>query len=88
MSRNPDGRFSSIVPPIAAAALAPTDLSIPQFILDSTHPLRPIRETKSPWFIEDEIGREIGYEEVRSRTWGLANALKARWPSIGEFSSV
>jgi 4-coumarate--CoA ligase len=83
MSRNPNGTFSSLVPPLSAASTPPTDLSIPQFILDCTHPLRPIRGADSPWFIEDETGRGVSYEEVRSRTWGLANAIKGRWPSIG-----
>ncbi|KAF8755494.1 acetyl-CoA synthetase [Rhizoctonia solani] len=76
MSLNSDGTFSSLLPPISDSCSPPTDVSIPQFFLDSTHPLRPIRSSDSPWFIEDETGRTIGFEEVRSRTWGLANVVK------------
>lgn len=84
MSRNPDGTFSSFAPPLDEACSPPTDLSIPQFILDSTHPLRPIRDANSPWFVEDETGRRVGYEEVRARTWGLANSVRRRWPDVVE----
>ncbi|EUC61072.1 acetyl-CoA synthetase-like protein [Rhizoctonia solani AG-3 Rhs1AP] len=84
MSRNPDGTFSPLAPPISASCSPPTDVSIPQFFLDSNHPLRPIRGSDSPWFIEDETGRTVGFEEVRSRTWGLANGIRGRWPDITE----
>ncbi|CUA71013.1 isoleucyl-tRNA synthetase [Rhizoctonia solani] len=83
MSRNPDGTFSPLAPPIPDSCSPRTDVSIPQFFLDSTHPLRPIRGSDSPWFIEDETGRAVGFEEVRSRTWGLANG-RGRWPDITE----
>lgn len=43
----------------------PDDLTLPQFILDSSHPLRPIRPSHVPWFIEDAGGRGVGHEEVR-----------------------
>ncbi|KAG8693856.1 hypothetical protein FRC08_008842, partial [Ceratobasidium sp. 394] len=84
MSRNPDGTFSSLVAPLNEACSPPTDLTIPQFILDSAHPLRPIRDANSPWLIEDETGRGASFEEVRARTWGLANAMRRRWPNIVE----
>jgi len=42
----------------------PDDLTLPQFILDSTHPTRPIRKEGIPWFIDDTTGRKIGFEEV------------------------
>ncbi|QRW12245.1 AMP binding enzyme [Ceratobasidium sp. AG-Ba] len=84
MSLNQDGTFSSLAPPLNEACSPPTDLSIAQFMLDSTHPLRPIRDANSPWLIEDETGRGIGYEEVRARTWGLANGMRRRWPHIVE----
>ncbi|KAG8732721.1 hypothetical protein FRC11_011380 [Ceratobasidium sp. 423] len=84
MSRNPDGSFSSLAPPIPESCSPPTDVSIPQFFLDSTHPLKPIRDSDSPWFVEDETGRTVGFEEARSRTWGLANGVRGRWPSIAE----
>lgn len=83
MTRNLDGTFSSTAPALSDASSPPTDLTVAQFMLDSSHPLRPIRELDSPWFIEDETGRGVGYEEVRARTWGLANAIKGRWPGLG-----
>ncbi|QRV97648.1 AMP binding enzyme [Ceratobasidium sp. AG-Ba] len=84
MSLNQDGTFSSLAPPLNEACSPPTDISIAQFMLDSAHPLRPIRDANSPWLIEDETGRGIGYEEVRTRTWGLANGMRRRWPHIVE----
>ncbi|KAG2145837.1 hypothetical protein DEU56DRAFT_183761 [Suillus clintonianus] len=57
----------------------PDDLTLPQFILDSSHPLRPIPSSHVPWFIEDASGRGVGHEEVRARTYGLANGLSLRF---------
>ncbi|ELU36931.1 phenylacetyl-CoA ligase [Rhizoctonia solani AG-1 IA] len=82
MSRNPDGTFSSQVAPLEGPEYPRDDLTVPQFMLDSTHPLRPIRDANSPWIIEDETGRGIGFEEIRSRVWGLANAISTRWSDI------
>jgi hypothetical protein len=42
----------------------PDDLTLPQFILDSTHPTRPIRKEGIPWLIDDITGRKIEFEEV------------------------
>ncbi|KAG9315598.1 hypothetical protein JVU11DRAFT_3236 [Chiua virens] len=57
----------------------PDNLTLAQFILDSQHPLRPIRGHGIPWFIEDHTGRTVGYEEIRARVFGLANGLKQRF---------
>ncbi|KAF9646962.1 amp dependent CoA ligase [Thelephora ganbajun] len=57
----------------------PDDLSIPQFFLDSWHPLRPTRPVGSPWVIDDESGNTLDYEQIRSRSYGLAQVLKTRW---------
>lgn len=46
----------------------PDDLSIPQFFLDSHHPLRPVRKSGIPWLVEDATGRHIDFEEVRGRS--------------------
>ena len=43
----------------------PDGLSIPQFFLDSWHPLRPTRPAGSPWVIDDESGKTLDYEQVR-----------------------
>lgn len=60
-------------------AFVPDDLTLPQFILDSSHSLRPIRPSHVPWFIEDASGRGVGHEEIRARTYGLANGLSLRF---------
>jgi hypothetical protein len=84
MSRNADGTFVSLAPPFKDEEYPRDDLTIPQFFLDSTHPLRPTRDMNSPWLIEDETGRGIGFEEVRARVWSLANGISGRWTDIGE----
>ncbi|KAH9903423.1 amp dependent CoA ligase [Cubamyces lactineus] len=61
----------------------PDDLTIPQFLLDAHHPARPVLKKAQPWIIEELTGREVGSDELRARTFGLANALKMRW-NIGE----
>jgi len=45
----------------------PDDLTIPQFFLDSHHPLRPARQAGVPWLIDDATGRSVDLEEVRVR---------------------
>ncbi|EIM92300.1 amp dependent CoA ligase [Stereum hirsutum FP-91666 SS1] len=57
----------------------PDDVTLPQFLLDSTHPRRPVRKEGIPWLIEDATGRRIGFEEIRARVDGLANALSLKW---------
>lgn len=57
----------------------PTNLTLPQFMLDVAHPLRPVRTTANPWFIDDQTGLNVNFEETRNRVYGLANALAARW---------
>ena len=42
----------------------PDSLTLAQFMLDSTHPYRPLRDVSAPWLIEDATGRKIGLEEV------------------------
>ncbi|KAF8973603.1 amp dependent CoA ligase [Flammula alnicola] len=60
----------------------PDDLSIPQFILRTEAPGRPVRPRTIPFFIEDGTGRAITYEQARYahyRAYGLANALSLKW---------
>ncbi|TBU21456.1 amp dependent CoA ligase [Dichomitus squalens] len=66
-----------------ALPFIPDDLSLPQFLLDVHHPSRPVRTKPQACFIEETSGREIGLDEIRARTHGLANALKIRW-NIGQ----
>ncbi|KAG8834677.1 hypothetical protein FRC17_007762 [Serendipita sp. 399] len=61
----------------------PTNLTLPQFMLDVSHPLRPVRFTNNPWFIDDPTGLQVNFEETRTRVYGLANALAARF-KVGE----
>ncbi|KAI0785098.1 amp dependent CoA ligase [Abortiporus biennis] len=75
--------MSEIYPLQGPIPHVPDDLTLPQFILDTRHPQRPLNTFLNPWFIEEATGRQIGFEEVRARTFGLANELKARW-NIGE----
>ena len=42
----------------------PDNLTLVQFVLDSTHPYKPLRPDGIPWLIEDATGRKIGLEEV------------------------
>jgi hypothetical protein len=42
----------------------PDDLTLAQFIFDSTHECRPIRPQGVPWLVDDATGRKIGLEEV------------------------
>ena len=42
----------------------PDDLTLTQFIFDSTHECRPIRPQGVPWLVDDATGRKIGLEEV------------------------
>ncbi|KAF8315907.1 amp dependent CoA ligase [Clavulina sp. PMI_390] len=67
------------------------DLTIPQFMLDSQHPLRAHRSPNNPWLIDNATGRSYDHEEVRERVFGLANALSAlygisEWPHLVLYS--
>jgi len=56
----------------------PDDLTLPQFIFDYEHSSRPARNPNTPWLIEDETGRNVGEKELKSRTFGLAMALRSQ----------
>ncbi|KAI6137934.1 hypothetical protein BKA82DRAFT_4259713 [Pisolithus tinctorius] len=62
--------------------LIPDDLTVPQFILDYHHPCRPLRRHDIPWFIDGQTGNKVGLEELRARTYGLANGLKIKYAII------
>ncbi|GJE94284.1 amp dependent CoA ligase [Phanerochaete sordida] len=57
----------------------PDDITLPQFILDSWHPTRPVSTKGNPMFIDDVTGRAVHLPEVHARTFGLANEMKSRW---------
>ena len=58
--------MSEVYAPGLSLSDIPDNLTIPQFFLDETHPLRPVSTSNTPWLIEDATGREIGFEEVRA----------------------
>ncbi|KAH0586556.1 hypothetical protein H2248_007782 [Termitomyces sp. 'cryptogamus'] len=60
----------------------PDNISLPQFMLQYHHPLRPIR-TDIACLIEDDSGRGIYFEELRNNTRTLASTLRAKY-KIGE----
>ncbi|KAH9833502.1 amp dependent CoA ligase [Rhodofomes roseus] len=70
---------------IGAGHLAPIpdDLTIVQFMLDHQHSTRPVPPSHRPWFIEDESGRKVEFDEVKFRTNALANAFHLKW-KLGE----
>ncbi|OSC99660.1 acetyl-CoA synthetase-like protein [Trametes coccinea BRFM310] len=59
----------------------PDDLTIPQFLFDTHHPLggEGLHLRSPAWFIDDATGREVTGDQLRARTWGLANAMHLRW---------
>ncbi|KIY44782.1 acetyl-CoA synthetase-like protein [Fistulina hepatica ATCC 64428] len=59
-------------------AVIPDDLTLPQFMLDSTHELRPSSKG-IPWFIERQSGRKIFATEVKQKTRALANSLYSEY---------
>ena len=52
--------------PSAGLPAIPDNVTLPQFILDTPHPTRPIRKDSisNPWLIEDRTGNKFGLEEV------------------------
>ncbi|KAF8586732.1 phenylacetyl-CoA ligase [Ramaria rubella] len=56
----------------------PDDLTIPQFILDNHHPLRPVRKSGSAWLVDEPTGKSYGFEEIRTRVQGLASSLRTK----------
>ncbi|KDQ21321.1 hypothetical protein BOTBODRAFT_40152 [Botryobasidium botryosum FD-172 SS1] len=69
--------FTSRGAPLAHAP--PADLTIPQFILDHHHPIRPVRKDNTPWIIDDVTGTPMYHEEVVARVFGLANGIHNKW---------
>jgi 4-coumarate--CoA ligase len=57
----------------------PSNMTVAQFFLDYRHPNRPVRTENSPWLIDNDTGRSYPLEEIRTRTYALANVMKARW---------
>lgn len=56
--------MTEFLSPGVALPHIPDDLTLVQFVLDSTHECRPIRPQGSTWLVEDATGRRIGLGEV------------------------
>ncbi|KAI0795462.1 amp dependent CoA ligase [Abortiporus biennis] len=76
--------MSEFLPLHRPLPIIPDDLTTSQFMLDGYHSQRPLRTELKPWFVEELTGRQIGFEEIRARTFSFANELKARWDIVGE----
>ncbi|KAG2145839.1 hypothetical protein DEU56DRAFT_788402 [Suillus clintonianus] len=70
--------MAEVVSPAGTLPLIPDDLTLAQFILDTEHVRKPVRQGGA-WIVDDQSGRKIGLEELRTRTYGLANALSMRY---------
>jgi acyl-CoA synthetase (AMP-forming)/AMP-acid ligase II len=70
--------MAEVVSPAGILPHIPDDLTLAQFILDAEHVRKPVRKNGA-WIIDDQSGRKIGLEELRGRTYGLANALSIRY---------
>ncbi|KAJ7712447.1 hypothetical protein B0H16DRAFT_1624970 [Mycena metata] len=56
----------------------PDDLTVAEFMLEYQHPLRPAQGT-IPCLIEDATGRAVSLEELRERTFTLAQSLRTKY---------
>jgi acyl-CoA synthetase (AMP-forming)/AMP-acid ligase II len=61
----------------------PDHLTIPQFMFEYEHPNRPTRDSSVAWMIENDTGRRLFGEDIRRRTFALANSLKIKY-NFGE----
>ncbi|KZT09094.1 amp dependent CoA ligase [Laetiporus sulphureus 93-53] len=57
----------------------PDNLTVVQFMLDHHHTSRPPVKQSNAWLIEDATERRITLDEIRTRVYGLANALSSLW---------
>ncbi|KAG1739568.1 hypothetical protein EDB19DRAFT_1635717 [Suillus lakei] len=70
--------MAEVVSPAGILPHIPDNLTLAQFILDAEHVRKPVRKSGA-WIVDDQSGRKIGLEELRARTYGLANALSIRY---------
>ena len=71
--------IQEFVSPNGTVPHIPSNMTIAQFFLDYQHPNRPVRPETAPWLIDSDTGRSYHLEEIRTRTYSLANIMKARW---------
>ena len=72
-------KILEFVSPNGTVPHIPSNMTVAQFFLDYHHPNRPVRSETSPWLIDNETGKSYHLEEIRTRTYALANIMKARW---------
>ncbi|KAK1220334.1 hypothetical protein PQX77_016905 [Marasmius sp. AFHP31] len=61
-------------------ASVPSDLTIPQFLLDQyEHPTRPKRPIDVPCLIDEDTGARLYMKDLRDRTRHLAGAINKIW---------
>ncbi|KAG1733051.1 uncharacterized protein EDB91DRAFT_653561 [Suillus paluster] len=70
--------MAEVVSPAGTLPHIPDDLTLAQFVLDAEHVRKPVRKSGA-WIVDDQSGRNIELEELRVRTYGLANALSIRY---------
>ena len=75
--------IQEFVSPNGTVPYIPSNMTVAQFFLDYHHPNRPVRPETTPWLIDNDTGRSYHLEEIRARTYSLANIMKARW-NIGD----
>lgn len=78
--------MSEIVAPGGPIPDVPSDLTIPQFLLDvDWHPTRPplLSRVLEPCMIEDATGRTISFEEVSAETKVASPLVKSVMALIG-----
>ncbi|KAJ6586722.1 phenylacetyl-CoA ligase [Mycena sp. CBHHK59/15] len=74
--------MAEYVSPIHTLPYFPDDLTLPQFLFEYKHPIRLHRDSETPWIIDSVSGKKILEEELRERTWCLANGFSSRY-SLG-----
>jgi acyl-coenzyme A synthetase/AMP-(fatty) acid ligase len=79
--------IQEFVSPNGTVPHIPSNMTVAQFFLDYHHPNRPVRSETSPWLIDNDTGRSYLHEEIRTRTYALANIMKARW-NVGDNDCV
>ncbi|KAJ7472321.1 phenylacetyl-CoA ligase [Mycena galericulata] len=73
-----------------ALVTPPDNLTVAQFLLDSvyTHVTHPQRLASIPCLIDDDSGRRVFLEELRTRTRSIATAISFHWNlGVGEIDS-
>jgi 4-coumarate--CoA ligase len=79
MSRGARNEFDLTCPTAEPLPHVPDDVTVGQFILDYSHPTRPVREQGSPWLIDDETGKTVARSQVSFSCAECARRLLCTW---------